>query len=87
MSDELYWDNYFDLFTTPGWKQFVDESQENFNYIDISDCSNWDQYLIRRTEKLMLDKIVRFEELIRKQYEYKKEEDKFTEVDLSTYSD
>ena len=67
--DSKYWDNYFDLFVTPGWKQYVTEAQENYDAIDLENCGTWDKYMVARTEKIMLKKIIRFEELLRQAYD------------------
>jgi hypothetical protein len=69
MITEKYWDNYFDLFASPGWRQFVEESTENYNSIYLERCKDWNDFLTNKTEKLMLEKIIKFEELIRSSYD------------------
>jgi hypothetical protein len=69
MITEKYWDNYFDLFASPGWRQLVEESTENYNSIYLERSKDWNDFLINKTEKLMLEKIIKFEELIRSSYD------------------
>ena len=69
MVNDKYWETYWDLFITPGWKQLVEEFHEAAEAINIRNCGTWDIYLRRDTEKSMLEKIVNFETLIRAQHE------------------
>lgn len=71
--NDKYYETYFDLFISAGWKQYVSEAKENYDAIDLTLCKSWDDYMRLRTEKIMLSRIVNFEDYIKTAYEVLKE--------------
>lgn len=66
---EKYYENYFDLFMSPGWKQFVEETTEGLSALNLDNCKDWDSFLVIKTRREQLSNLLRFEELIRVAYE------------------
>lgn len=66
---EKYYENYFDLFMSKGWKQFLEEAQDGYDALDVEKCKDWDSFLVTKTRREQLKNILSFEDLIRTAYE------------------
>jgi len=66
---EKYYENYFDLFTTDGWKQYVEQveaEKDNFLIENIKD----DRDLYAKQGQLyVINNILNFESMIRNAYD------------------
>jgi hypothetical protein len=60
-----YFDNYLDLFQHPGWKQLMQETQEVFDTLHYENCKEHKDFLSVQATRQQLQKLLRFEELIR----------------------
>jgi len=59
--DEKYYEAYFDLFLHPGWKQFVEESQELLDSHSIEDIKDEFDLAYLKGKRSALLSITRFE--------------------------
>jgi len=66
---EKYYENYFDLFMSPGWRQFKEEAQDGYEALDVERCKDWDSFLVTKTRREQLNNILKFEDMIRSAYE------------------
>lgn len=66
---EKYYENYFDLFMSPGWRQFKEEALDGYEALDVEKCKDWDSFLVTKTRREQLNNILKFEDLIRTAYE------------------
>ena len=74
---EKYYENYFDLFISPGWKQFIEETTQGLEALSLEASKDWDSFLVTKTRREQLNNILRFEELIRIAYERETAIDEF----------
>lgn len=72
---EKYYENYFDLFTTNGWKQYVEQveaEKDNFSLEGVKD----DKDLYAKQGQLyVINNILNFESMIRTAYDNLKEDE------------
>ena len=66
---EKYYENYFDLFMSAGWRQFKEEAQDGYEALDVERCKDWDSFLVTKTRREQLNNILKFEDMIRSAYE------------------
>jgi len=66
---EKYYENYFDLFMSAGWRQFKEEALDGYEALDVEKCKDWDSFLVTKTRREQLNNILKFEDLIRTAYE------------------
>ena len=66
--EEQYYEHYFDLFLTTGWKQFVEEIQEILDSHRIEDIRDDKQLAYTKGERSALHRITRFEGGIKNSY-------------------
>jgi len=59
--DQKYYDNYFDLFSTDGWKQFIAEVQEIHDAYRIEDIKDERHLAFIKGERDALRRVLRFE--------------------------
>ena len=64
-----YYDNYFDLFMHPGWKQFVEDSQEFLDSQRIEDLKTEKDLFYVQGQRSVLLNTVRFEDGIKNAFE------------------
>ncbi len=64
-----YYDNYFDLFMHPGWKQFVEDSQESLDSQRIEDLKTEKDLFYVQGQRSVLLNTVRFEDGIKNAFE------------------
>lgn len=71
--EERYFESYFDLFSTQGWKQFIEDMdgiQETLN--DILSIKDSDDYLVRKGQAQIVNRILGFEDAIKFAYKEQK---------------
>ena len=68
--EEQYYETYFDLFLTDGWKQFVSEITGILNDHRIEDIKDEKQLAYIQGERSVLNKIASFEAGIKNSYDY-----------------
>ena len=67
--DQKYYDNYFDLFASDGWKEFIKEMREvheNYRIEHIKDETELNRV---KGERATLFRVLRFEDAIRRHYD------------------
>ena len=74
---EKYYENYFDLFMLPGWKQFLEEITQGLEALNLENSKDWDSFLVTKTRREQLNNLLRFEELIRIAYDREKAVEEF----------
>ena len=67
--EQQYYENYFDLFLTGGWKQFVQESQDALDSHSIDDIKTEKELSHIQGQRTALLNIVRFETGIQNAFE------------------
>lgn len=68
MTDEEYFECMIDMFSTKGWKVFVDEMKQNLDTLvdsAVFDCEDNNRWQYRRGEIVRLQQIINFENLVR----------------------
>lgn len=71
--EEKYYDTYFDLFLTEGWKQFIEEIRDIIDGYRIEDIKDEKHLNTIKGQLQMLQRVARFERSIRNAYEYAQE--------------
>ena len=66
---EKYYETYFSLFITDGWKQFVKETQEAIELLDLSQSKSWEEFIEYKTKLNSLKTLGMFEEVIKTNYD------------------
>jgi len=69
-SEEKYYEQYFDLFLTTGWKQFIEEMKEVSESYTIESLKDTEHLYRTQGELAMLGKILAFEQGIKNAYDY-----------------
>jgi len=72
-AEEKYYDNYFDLFVTDGWQEFISEIQEIIDGQRIEDIRDESQLHYIKGERSALKRITQFEGGVRLSYDLIKE--------------
>jgi thiaminase len=67
--EEKYYEHYFDIFSTDGWKQFVEEIKEILEAHRIEDIKDEKQLAYTKGERAAFHKVVHFEPAIRNAYD------------------
>jgi predicted ATP-binding protein involved in virulence len=67
--DEKYYEKYFDLFLHPGWKQLVTDLNESLNSYRIEDIENESSLNRVKGERIILHRLVNFEESMKETYD------------------
>ena len=78
--EEDYFDNYFDLFLTTGWKQFISEIQDSIDGYRILDIKDDKHLYSVQGELQMLTRMANFELAIRNAYDHTQEVENAEEV-------
>lgn len=66
---EKYYETYFDLFTTDGWKQFVEDISSSANHFNIRTVKDESELKFMQGQLLILDHIVNWEVSVRNNYD------------------
>lgn len=66
---EKYYETYFDLFTTDGWKQFLTDVADNIKQYDIRGVENEADLRFKQGQLKVIDHVLNWETLIRNAYE------------------
>ena len=67
---EKYYENYFDLFITEGWKQLIEEITQILDGHDIDSIKDEKELALLQGERSSLKRIASFETNIRNSYDY-----------------
>jgi len=67
--DEKYYENYFDLFITEGWKQFMADLEDTANSFDIRNIENEAALKYAQGQLVILDRMLNFQSSMRTVYE------------------
>lgn len=77
MTPELqkYYETYFDLFTTDGWKQFVEDMTDSSKNFDLRTVADEGSLKFCQGQLLVLDTILNWEAAVETAYTQLKEEE------------
>ena len=64
-----YFEDYFELFSTEGWKQFIEEIEDIIDTFSIENIKNQDDLKTTQGQLQILNRIANFEESIRNAYD------------------
>ena len=67
--DEKYYENYFDLFLTAGWKQFMEDLEETANSFDVRNIENEAGLKYVQGQLMILDRMLNFQNSMRTVYD------------------
>lgn len=67
--EQLYYNNFFDLFGTPGWSQFIEELEDRAEAYDIGYLNNEKDLFKTQGELSIIRMILNFEQFIEQGYE------------------
>jgi|TARA_R110000764_G_scaffold81278_1_gene161008 hypothetical protein len=67
--EEEYYDAYFDMFHTTGWKQFIDEINDIINGFRIEDIKDEKHLSLVQGQLQMLTRTANFEDGLRNTYD------------------
>jgi hypothetical protein len=78
MAPELqkYFESYFDLFLTDGWKQFMEDVKESADSFNLRHVENESGLKFAQGQLLILDRLINWEAGIRNTYDTVQEEEK-----------
>ena len=65
---EKYYEQYFDLFVTDGWKQFILDISANLESFDIRSIEKFGDLRYSQGQVKVIDQIMNWETLIRNTY-------------------
>jgi hypothetical protein len=71
---EKYYETYFDLFTTDGWKQFIEDIQESAKTFDVRNVPDEKALKFVQGQLLIMDKLLNWEASVEVAYNQVKEE-------------
>ena len=71
--EEKYYETYFDLFLTEGWKQFIEEIEDIIDGYRIEDIKDEKHLNSVKGQLQMLQRVAKFERSIRNAYDYSQE--------------
>jgi hypothetical protein len=77
--EERYYDNYFDLFSSDGWKQLVEEVKEIHSSYVLESLNSIEELYKAKGEREILSRILSFENGIEAAYASLKEGDSYIE--------
>ena len=67
---QIYYEKLLDLFTRDGWKQFIEDIQDNADMLnDITTISDEKQFWYRRGQLEAVERILSYESTIKNTYE------------------
>lgn len=71
--EEVYYERYFDLFSTDGWKQFIEELEEIIDNYTIDEIKDEKHLNTVKGQLQILYRVTGFETSIRNSYDYASE--------------
>lgn len=74
MLPDNYFDTYRELFINPGWKLFLEDVQDTYNSLNLDDCKDYESFLVVKTRRAELRKLLDLEQLMRVSEERYEEE-------------
>jgi len=66
---EEYYETYFSLFSSKGWKQLIEELTESFDAFRIEDIKDQQELDLVKGQRLALRRLINFETAIRSAYD------------------
>lgn len=66
---EKYYETYFDLFITDGWKQFVKDVEDNLSQFDIRTVENSEDLRFKQGQLKVIDHVINWETLVRNAFD------------------
>lgn len=66
---EKYYETYFDLFTTDGWKQFMEDISESASTFDVRNVPDESALKFVQGQLLIMDKLINWELGVRNAYD------------------
>ena len=78
--NEKYYENYFDLFITDGWKQFVGEVKDILDTQRIEDIKDEKHLYLLQGERSNLLRLLNFEDGVKSAYDNIKEAENASEI-------
>jgi hypothetical protein len=87
---QIYFENYIDLFATPGWAQFKEDMQaalKDSQTTAATRCDTSDKWMQERGEQQKLMKILSFDHVMISQYEAMLERETEEQEDPVLYED
>ena len=71
-----YFETYFDLFASEGWKQFIEDTEGNINLVsDLMSVKDANDLYYRKGQLETLNRIVNFKELIERSYKEQQQDE------------
>jgi len=67
--DEKYYENYFDLFLTDGWKQFIEDLADSANSFDVRNIKTEADLKYVQGQLMVLDRMIGFADSMRTAYD------------------
>jgi len=67
--DEKYYEQYFDLFIQPGWKQLLTDLNESLNSYRIEDIKDEASLNLVKGERAILHRLINFEQSMKETYD------------------
>tara|TARA_R110000823_G_scaffold112264_3_gene233984 strand:+ start:417 stop:659 length:243 start_codon:yes stop_codon:yes gene_type:complete len=74
--DTKYYDAFFDLFNTDGWKQFIDETKGAYSVYQIENLNSEKELFFAKGERSTLQRVIGFQTGIEAAYASITEENK-----------
>lgn len=74
---EKYYETYFDLFATDGWKQYIKQVGEEKDNFVIENVQDEKDLYITQGKLLVINNILNFESIIRNSYENIQEDEEY----------
>lgn len=72
---ERYFETYFDLFSSDGWKQFIEDTEGNINLVsDLMTVKDGNDLYFRKGQLETLNRIVNFQAAIETAYKEQTDE-------------
>ena len=71
---EKYYETYFDLFTTDGWKQFIEDVTANADAFNVRNVPDEKALKFVQGQLLIMDKLLNWEASVEMAYNQVKEE-------------
>jgi len=81
LEDEKYYETFFELFASAGWKQFVEEIDKSKTDLTLEKADTLESLFHFKGQKLILDNISNYENLIKNSFDSIKESEEEEEYD------